>query len=115
MSNQNGNRSKYDDRKTLDDQSFSIVTHSISKLDDPRRHNPKNPGTASTGVKLSLFTEMATGDWSWKPGRYKSDLGVVIKLGHEIDRTVSLEAQMRTFRGVPPGAAELYGRIHRTT
>ena len=45
------------------------------------------------GGHFSALTEACSGDWSWKPGRDKA-----------------LGDKMVTFKGVPPSAAELYGR-----
>lgn len=93
MAGAHGSRSNYSDAPS-EGQPFLPTVHSISKLDDPRRHDPKHPGSASKGVKLSLFSEFATGDWSWKPFR---------------DRVIGED--FRSFKGVPPGAAELHGRV----
>jgi hypothetical protein len=50
------------------------------------------PGTETAGGFTSMLWDDSTGDWSWKPYRDK-------RLGDK----------MVTFRGVPHGAAELYG------
>jgi hypothetical protein len=68
-----------------------------------------------------LLAGDTSGDWSWKPGRHPQDPGCKLTR-KEIDawvaegmprlrkesaaRVAQLEAQMRTFRGVPPSVAE---------
>lgn len=61
-------------------------------LGGSRRYDPDGGASAESGAHFSLLTELCSGDWSWKPARDK-------RLGKD----------MRTFLGVPRGAAELYG------
>ena len=57
---------------------------------NPRGYTPSDGEFEGQQGMLALDSQ--GGDWSWKPGR---------------DR--QLGDAMQTFRGVPPGAAELYG------
>ena len=86
-----GRRLKYADPADFNKHDGGMPVHHLT-LDAARRYDPNHPGNDADGVALSLLTEMCSGDWSWKPGRDKL-----------------LGKDMVTFRGVPKGAAELYG------
>jgi len=76
------------------------LRHSRERRFDPRRvpQNSVNPGDG-----MSTLTDECMGAWDWKPKRYKADPGA----GKESpERIAQLEAQMPTFRGVPPGMPE---------
>jgi hypothetical protein len=60
------------------------------RLGDHRGFTPSD--NEEEGGQYGGLAAGATGDWSWKPGRDKW-----------------LGDRMVTFRGVPKGAAELYG------
>ena len=98
------------------------------RYDEPGAEHPTEGDITDPTVRhrrrAHVLTASTDGDWSWKPHRYPQDPGYVLTR-EEIDawvaagtprlrqetpaRIAQLEEQMSTFRGVPKGAAELYG------
>lgn len=119
-----GGKSNYHDSKMvqrtrkLAPDVLDTPEHSVY-LSRERRYDP------GTG-KMSMLTEQSTGDQFYLPNRYyRADKGWVwsremidatypdgyvsnVRIVEPAWRTAELEAQMPTFRGVPPSAAELY-------
>ena len=58
-----------------------------------RKYDPAAGADDGEGGIYSHLAELCSGDWSWKPARDEA-----------------LGDKMVTFKGVPPSAAELYGR-----
>lgn len=85
--------SKYSDeaqpQETVESGGFS--EHALH-LTPVRKYDPAAGGDNGEGGICSHLHEFCTGDWSWKPG---------------LDRSHIVFGTFRTFRGVPPGGAEL--------
>lgn len=78
------------------------LLHSRERAFDPVRGHVA--ASDSTDGGHSRLMEDCMGDWSWKPLRDRA-------LGQD---TLFKKSDFVTFRGVPPGAAELYGRVRRS-
>lgn len=90
-------RSNYSDKNA---DTFALPEHKIFSA-GVRTYTPSD-NESSGGFHSSLAEESMNGDWSWKPQRDKR-----LKSGYDKDRAYFDD--FKTFRGVPPSAAELYG------
>lgn len=89
-----GRRAKYADSiEVQKDDDYSPPEH-ILHINGPRRFEPSSGTSDEHGPSLSQLVEHSSGDWSWKPERNKH----------------FPQFGMPAFPGVPPSAAELYGR-----
>lgn len=89
MAGVHGSRSNYADKPS---DGAGLTEHRLNLANDSRAFTPDSGERDGEGTYSNLALH-ATGDWSWKPGR-----------------DAALGENFVTFRGVPPGAAELYGR-----
>lgn len=83
--------SNYADRPSNDYQG-ALPEHRDRLSSNPRAYTPSDGENDEGGY--STLAANSNGDWSWKPFR---------------DRVLGDDLQ--TFTGVPPSAAELYGRM----
>ncbi|HEV2178370.1 MAG TPA: hypothetical protein VGW33_14385 [Terriglobia bacterium] len=82
-------RSNYADRPTTDEDYMPPGGFPLNF--GARTYDPTAGADDGEGSRSNLFESSLGGDWSWKPARDKA-----------------LGEYLRTFRGVPPSAAELY-------
>lgn len=85
-----GFKTKYADKPS---ESAGLTEHRLNLANDARAFTPDSGERDGEGTysNLALY---ATGDWSWKPAR----------------NAQFAQNCMPAFKGVPPSAAELYGR-----
>lgn len=100
----NGSRSNYADKPGVDG---SVLTEHRLRFGDENRAYTPTSGESDLAGHFGGLADGATGDWCWKPQRYKADPGVTLPYDANT-RGAELEAQMPTFHGVPPSPAELY-------
>jgi hypothetical protein len=70
--------SKYSDKKLAAtdeaDRVLDTPEHTLH-LGGARRYDPDGGASAEDGAQMSLLSDLCSGDWSWKPWRYKQDPG----------------------------------------
>lgn len=84
---------KYSDNEL--DTNFAPVIFKDKRYSE-RRYTPNDGEGEGNAGYSRLVEESLSGDWSWKPER---------------DRTATIFDLFKTFRGVPPGGAELSHHI----
>lgn len=115
----NGSRSNYADKSISEDRIGALPEHRLAFRNDTRGFTP-NAGETDGEGKYGNLAASCIADNAFKSARfYPNDPGWIWSLEDMNEqytdgyiqppwRTAELEAQMPTFRGVPPSPAEMY-------